>query len=301
MQNTRHVAMVRPASFGFNEETAADNFFQDPAQKESTILQEAALAEFDAMVALLQENGINVLVLQDNPLPPKPDAVFLNNWFCCNNGMIQVFPMHSRNRRLEKSWDIIDAIRLQTGISVVKDWGSYEEKEMFLESTGSIVFDHNNRLAYACISARTNENLFRQFCKENNYTPLPFNAADPTGRPVYHTNVLMCIGKKFAVICLDAIPGTTDRLKVVHELETTGHEIIDISFEQVNRFAGNMLELVNDKDDPLLVMSKTAYDSLLSSQIKTLRSYATIISPDISMIEKAGGGSVRCMMAELFY
>ena len=300
-QNTQHIAMVRPAAFGFNEETALNNHFQNSEQKNNAALQEQAVEEFDAMVTLLQDNGIDVLILSDTPLPPKPDAVFPNNWFCCNNGMIQVFPMYAPSRRLEKNWAMIDAVKEKTGISIVKDWGSYEEKSMFLEGTGSMIIDHEHNIAYACISARTDEKLFGQFCKENNYLPICFAAADESGREIYHTNVMMCVAHKFAVICLDAITGDIDRKKIIHELETTGHEIIDISFEQMNSFAGNMLELVNDKDEHVLLMSRTAFNSLNFAQLEAIRQYATILSPDVSTIEQAAGGSVRCMVAELFY
>lgn len=301
MQHTHHIAMVRPAAFGFNEETALNNYFQKADQKNNTSLQEKALHEFDAMVDLLQQNRIDVLILNDETQPPKPDAIFPNNWFCCNNGMIQVFPMYAPSRRLEKNQALIDAVKEKSGIQTVKDWGAYEEKNMFLEGTGSMIIDHVYNIAYACLSARTNENLFNQFCKENNYLPICFTAADKSGREIYHTNVLMCIAARFAVICLDAIKDRIDRKKIIHELETTGHEIINISFEQMDHFAGNMLELLNDKNEPVLVMSKTAFNSLDTAQTETIRKYATIISPDVSTIERAAGGSVRCMMAELFY
>ena len=300
-QSTQHIAMVRPAAFGFNEETALNNHFQHSEQKNNAGLQEQALQEFDAMVKLLEDNGIDVLVLNDTPLPPKPDAVFPNNWFCCNNGMIQVFPMYAASRRLEKNWAMIDAIKEKAGIAIVKDWGSYEEKNRFLEGTGSMIIDHVHKIAYACISARTDEKLFGQFCKENNYLPVCFAAADENGREIYHTNVMMCVGSKFAVVCIDAIISDIDRKKIIHELETTGHELINISFEQMNAFAGNMLELINDKDEQVLVMSRTAYNSLERLQLEVIRKHATILSPDVSIIEQAAGGSVRCMMAELFY
>lgn len=300
-QNTQHIAMIRPAAFGFNEETAQNNHFQNIDQKNNQNLQQLALQQFDTMVTLLIDNGIDVMVLKDDPVPPKPDAIFPNNWFCCNNNMIQVFPMFAESRRLEKNWAMIDAIKEKTGLSIVKDWGPYEEKNMFLEGTGSMIIDHVHNIAYACLSARTNENLFNQFCKENNYLPIGFAAADKDGREIYHTNVMMSVGEKFAIICLDAIQQDIDRKKMIHELETTGHAIIEISLDQMNHFAGNMLEVLNDKDEHILVMSKTAFDSLQPLQIENIRRYATILSPDVSTIEQAAGGSVRCMMAELFY
>ncbi|MFT3979209.1 MAG: arginine deiminase-related protein [Ferruginibacter sp.] len=299
-QYTQQIAMVRPAAFGYNEQTAADNHFQQiPENNEA--LQAIAVQEFDAMVALLQDNGIDVLVLEDNAPPYKPDAVFPNNWFCCNKDMIQVFPLYAPNRRLEKNWQMIDAIKDRTGIAVVKDWGAYEEKNMFLEGTGSVVIDHVFNIAYACISARTSEALFLQFCKENNYLPIAFTAADAEGRDIYHTNVMMALGEKLAILCLDAIKEEIDRKKIVHELQTTGHTIIAISFEQMQQFAGNMLELINDKKERLLVMSQTALRSLTAAQVAAIEQYDRIVAPDVSHIEKTGGGSVRCMMAELFY
>lgn len=301
MQNTRHIAMVRPAAFGFNEETAANNFFQDNNQPDNTTLQQKALEQFDAMVLLLRNNGIDVLVLDDELSPRKPDAIFPNNWFSCNKNVISIFPMYAPNRRIEKRPELVEAIKNKTGITRVSDWSHYENDHLFLEGTGSMIIDHDHNIAYACLSERTDESLFSRFCKDNNYLPVAFAANDSAGRDIYHTNVMMCIGKKLAVICLNAITNDIDRVKVVHELKTTGHEIIDISFEQMNHFAGNMLELVNDKNEPLLVMSKTAFDVLLPSQIETLGNYAAILCPDVSVIEKAGGGSVRCMMAELFY
>ncbi|RYF81649.1 MAG: amidinotransferase [Chitinophagaceae bacterium] len=301
MQATSHIAMVRPAAFGFNEETAANNYFQNNETQSNTNLQQEALLQFDAMVLLLQQNGIDVLVLNDEPLPPKPDAIFPNNWFCCNKNLIQVFPMYAPSRRLEKNWQMIDAIKNKTGISVVKDWGAYEEKNIFLEGTGSIIIDQANNIAYACISARTNKELFEQFCKENNYLPIAFEAADQQGREIYHTNVMMCVASNFAVICINAIKEEIDRKKIIHELETTGHQIIPISFEQMNQFAGNMLELINDKNELVVVMSQTAFKSLLPTQIEIINQYSRIIAPDVSVIEQAAGGSVRCMIAELFY
>lgn len=292
--------MIRPAAFGFNEQTAKDNHFQKKTGK-AMDLQQAALEEFDAMVGLLHTNGIDVLIIDDEPDPQKPDAIFPNNWFCCNNYMIQVFPMHNPNRRLEKSWTIIDMIKAKTGLSDVKDWGHYEAKNMFLEGTGSMVIDHVFNIAYACISARTNAALFEQFCKENNYLPLPFIATDANGREIYHTNVMMALGEKIAVICLSAIKDELDKMKITHELQTTGHEIIDISFEQMNHFAGNMLELINDKNERLMVMSKTAFNVLTKEQVSVIEKYNRIVTPEIPTIETTGGGSVRCMMAELFY
>jgi hypothetical protein len=298
---THAVVMVRPAAFGFNEETSFNNFFQDSSQKNNTQLQALALEQFEEMVQLLRSHEIEVLVLNDTPFPEKPDAVFPNNWFCCNHGVISIFPMCAQNRRPEKRPELVEAIKKITGIPLVNDWSFYEEDKLFLEGTGSMVFDHEARIIYACVSVRTHEKLFYQFCSQLNFTPILFSAADEKGNEIYHTNVMMCVGNGFAVVCLDAITNVIERKIVVHELDTTGHEIIEISFEQLPHFAGNMLQLITKKEEPLLVMSSTAYHSLSAGQLERIKKYTTIITPNVSHIEKASGGSVRCMMAELFF
>lgn len=301
MQHTQHIAMVRPAAFGYNGETAINNHFQQQMADDNAVLQEQAVIQFDRLVSLLRTNGIDVLVLEDKSDPPKPDAVFPNNWFCCNNGLIQVFPLFAESRRLEKNRAMIDAIKAHAGISIVKDWGSYEKQQLFLEGTGSMVIDHSHDIAYACLSARTSESLFRQFCEENNYLPICFSAKDEQGREIYHTNVMLCIAERFSIVCLDAITTPIDLEKIRHELETTGHEIIPITFDQMNSFAGNMLELINDKEEVILLMSKRAFDVLHADQLEKIEQYARIIHADVGVIEQAAGGSVRCMVAELFY
>ena len=301
MQITHTIAMVRPAAFGFNEETAANNFFQDINQKNNVQLQQLALQQFDAMVLLLRSHEIDVLVLQDTATPEKPDAIFPNNWFSCQENAITIFPLFAQNRRTEKREQLIEELKLKTGIAIVNDWSVFEEKEKYLEGTGSMVIDHEHRKIYACFSERTDKDLLESFCRKNNYTPISFSAADENGNEIYHTNVMMNVGNRFAVICLDAIPKDAERKMVMHQLETTRHEIVAISFAQMNNFAGNMLQLINKKGEYFLVMSKTAFDSLTPQQVTSLQKYSTIISPNVSHIEKAAGGSVRCMMAELFY
>ena len=299
-QHTHTIAMVRPAAFGFNEETAANNFFQDSSQKNKEQLQQLALQQFDAMVLLLRSHEIDVLVLEDKAMPQKPDAIFPNNWFSCQDGTITLYPMFAKNRRIEKRQELVEILKNKTGIAVVNDWSEYEAKEKFLEGTGSMIIDHAFRIIYAGLSVRTDKNLLESFCKKNNYTSISFCAADENGNEIYHTNVMMCVGNRFAVVCLDAITNDLEKKIVVHELETTGHEIVPISFAQMNNFAGNMLQLINKKGEYLLVMSKTALNSLTTEQINTLQKYSTIVSPDVSHIENAAGGSVRCMIAELF-
>jgi hypothetical protein len=301
MQNTHTIAMVRPAAFGFNIETADNNHFQDSAQKNNSSLQTQALQQFDAMVQLLGSYGIDVLVLEDNIDPEKPDAIFPNNWFSCNNGNITIYPMYAKNRRTEKRALLIQNLKTKTGITVVNDWSEFEQQRYFLEGTGSMIIDHEHRIIYACLSARTNESLFKKYCKNNNYTSVSFAAADENGNEIYHTNVMMCVGNNFAVVCLNAISNNLERKKVTDSLQQTGHKIVDISFYQMNNFAGNMLQLINKKGEYFLVMSTTAFNSLDAGQITTLKKYSTIITPQVNHIEKAAGGSVRCMMAELFY
>lgn len=300
-QNTHTIAMVRPAAFSFNEETAANNFFQNSTQKNNGLLQQLALQQFDAMVLLLRRHDIDVLVLEDTATPGKPDAVFPNNWFSCQDGAITLYPMFAQNRRTEKRQELIENLKSKTGISVVNDWSEFEAKRKFLEGTGSMIIDHEFRIIYACLSVRTDKILLENFCKKNNYMPLSFCAADENGKEIYHTNVMMCVGNCFAVVCLDAMVIDIEKKILVHELETTGHEIVTISFEQMNQFAGNMLQLKNKRGEYFLVMSKTAFDSLSPKQITALQKYSTIVSPDVSHIEKAAGGSVRCMIAELFF
>ena len=247
MQNTHTVAMVRPAAFGFNEETASNNYFQHSSLKTNEQLQQLALYQFDAMLLLLRSVEIDVLVLEDTATPQKPDAVFPNNWFSCQDGAITLYPMFAKNRRIEKREELIKILKSKTRISVVNDWSIYEAKGTFLEGTGSMIIDHEFRIIYACLSVRTDKILLENFCKKNNYTPLSFCAADENGNEIYHTNVMMCVGNRFAVLCLDAIANDFEKKIVVHELETTGHEIVTISFEQMNQFAGNMLQLKNKK------------------------------------------------------
>jgi hypothetical protein len=297
-QCARRIAMVRPAAFGYNEETASNNFFQ---QKNSPgNLHTAALQQFDKMVMQLKENAIDILLMEDNPAPAKPDAIFPNNWFSCNNHTITIFPMEAANRRWEKRQELIEQIQNATGITSITDLSFYEAQSVFLEGTGSMVFDHVNKVAYACYSSRTHETLFAEYCAQIKYLPLGFDAFDQDGRRIYHTNVMCCVGERFAVICLEAVASDIDRKKIEYELASTGHEIITISFEQMNRFAGNMLELINSEGIHMLVMSETAYQALSDKQVEAMEKYATILALDISLIESASGGSVRCMMAELF-
>ena len=298
MQCTSTVLMIRPASFKYNEQTAANNFFQQKDQPPS--IQEQAVKEHDAMAELLRSNGVEVIVIVDTHSPVKPDALFPNNWFACSDKHITLFPMHAPNRRMERRQDIIDVIQHKTGTKMIHDLSAYEENSQFLEGTGSMVCDHVYKIVYACLSARTNEQLVKEYAVLIGYTYRIFIAADENGREIYHTNVMMCIGEKFAVLCADAITHSSEKQDIIQSMENTGHEVILISLQQMSCFAGNMLQVLNKDGEPLLVMSRTAALSLSGSQFTILKKYAKPLIADVSAIEKAGGGSVRCMLAEIF-
>lgn len=300
MQCTSTVLMVRPASFGFNEQTAINNYFQRREEHPAS-LQYKAQKEFDMLVKLLRSNRIEVIVIDDTPDPVKPDAIFPNNWFSCYQNTITLFPMYAPNRRTEKRKDIVNKLKEKTGFSILNDMSNYESNSMFLEGTGSMVCDHQNKIIYACLSQRTNEQLLKEYAAFSGYTTHVFSAADKKGQEIYHTNVMMCIGERFAIFCADVVTKDPERNAVIKELEKNGHQVIFISEDQMCSFAGNMLQLNNNEGVPFLLMSKTASGILKGWQIKELEKYITPLVADVTSIEKAGGGSVRCMVAEIFY
>ncbi len=257
------ILMVRPAAFGFNEETAANNFFQHNPGVSETLLQQNALAEFDTMVETLQSNGIEVLVINDTADPPIPDAFFPNNCLSTSpDGKIFVYPMYAPSRREEKRNDILEWLGKQFVVTNVQDWSEFEAEGRFLEGTGSMVMDHDNKLIYAAISERTNISVLEKFAAANGYQAIVFLATDKEGRPVYHTNVVMALGERFCVLCEEAIEEEWELIAVRQLLESTGHNIIPISKKQMHRFAGNMLEVLNNRGEHILVLSQSAYDSL---------------------------------------
>ena len=295
------ILMVRPAAFGFNEETAANNYFQQDPGLSREEIHDGALAEFDRMVELLRSNDMEVLVIPDTAHPPKPDAIFPNNWLSTSpEGKVFVFPMYAPSRRAEKRDDILQALAKEFVIKDVQDWSEYEAEGRFLEGTGSMVMDHTNKLIYAAISERTNLSVLEKFTVTNGYQAIVFLATDLEHRPVYHSNVVMALGSSFCVLCEAAIEEEWELIAVRQLLESTGHAIIPISKEQMHCFAGNMLEVKNKKGEALLVLSKTALDSLRKEQKDMLAAYARLLPVDVSLIEKVEGGSVRCMMAEIF-
>lgn len=298
MQTTNRILMIRPVDFKFNAQTAGNNKFQQESTE--TGVQQQALAEFDGFVKVLRNNGVEVMVIDDTLLPPTPDSIFPNNWVSFHdNGEVILYPMFSENRRAERRTEIIDRVHEEFMITRTLDLTNHEMDNIFLEGTGSLVLDRVNRIAYACLSLRTDEKVLAAFCSKAGYTSIAFNAVDATGFPIYHTNVMMCIGDAFAVVCFDSIPDPDEKERLKESFKLTHKEVIEISFDQMNQFAGNMLQ-VNGKDgESLLVMSEQAYLSLNQVQISALEKYCRVVYAPLYTIEKNGGGSARCMLAEI--
>jgi hypothetical protein len=297
-QQPRALLMVRPASFGFNESTAESNTFQRSEGQNAEALLKSAQSEFDRMVDLLASHEIDVHVFSDPPHPPKPDAIFPNNWISFHeDGTVILYPMLAANRRLERRSDIMDVLKKEFAVTRVIDLSAEENNDMFLEGTGSLVFDHVNRIAYACRSPRTHPALVVKVCKELGYRPVIFNAVDEKGISVYHTNVLMAVSEKFAIMCLDAIKEDTDQELLLAGFASSGHKVIAISYAQMYSFAGNMIEVFTRNGEPVVLMSETAFKSLLPGQIQGINRYSEILPVSVETIEKVGGGGVRCMVA----
>ncbi|MBT3442627.1 MAG: amidinotransferase [Flavobacteriaceae bacterium] len=303
--NLHSVLMIRPCNFRVNQETLENNFFQTKSiQLENDFILNQAIIEFDSLVKKMKASGINVLVYQDDFKHDTPDSIFPNNWVTFHKDKkIAIYPMFAENRRLERSENVIVFLEENNvKINEVIDYSEAEKNNFFLEGTGSMVLDRINKKTYCSISERTSENLIDEFCSDFNYMPIIFNSfhtVDSKRQKIYHTNVMMCVGKKFAVICLDSIDNKNERNKVIQSLEDDNKEIIIISEDQLNSFAGNMIELIVNKNS-FLIMSQIAYNSLNKNQIKRLSKYSKIISSSVDTIEKCGGGSVRCMIAEIF-
>ncbi len=304
-QTTNTILMVRPVAFRKNEQTAINNYFQEDLNAKNVEINAKAQQEFDALVTTLRSAGIQILILNDDLIEDTPDSIFPNNWVSTHaNGDVAVYPMFAENRRKERR-DAFFILLENHGFKInnIIDYTDAEEEGFFLEGTGSIVLDRTNEKAYCALSARADEELFIEFCEDFEYFPVIFNAfqtKDDQRLPIYHTNVMMCIAEEFCVICLDCIDDKKERKNVVQHLKDSGKEIIAITEEQLQHFAGNMLQIRNDKGDKLLIMSHDAHQSLTSDQVKTIEKYNMIISSDLSTIETCGGGSARCMMAEIF-
>ena len=298
MQTTSHLLMIRPVDFKFNEQTAGDNKFQVAGEQEN--VQQQALAEFDSFVNILRQSGVDVTVINDTLEPETPDSIFPNNWVSFHeDGSVFLYPMHSPNRRLERRKDIIEHLGKTFEVSHLTDLSFFEQQQLFLEGTGSLVLDRINKIAYACLSVRTDEEVLKNFAMLSGYEVVAFQAVDESGFPIYHTNVMMCIGEKFAVVCLESIKYTEDKITVLESFKSTNKTVIDISFEQMNHFAGNMLEVQNKDGESLLVMSEQALKALHGTQITALSTFSKIVTAPIYTIEQNGGGSARCMLAEI--
>lgn len=299
MQTTKHILMVRPTNFTSNPDTAGSNTFQhsDMTPQEA---QEAAVREFDAYVELLREAGVDVMVIQDRKTPHTPDSIFPNNWITTHeDGTVILYPMEALNRRLERRRDILECIGERFQISSVMDFSSYESKEYFLEGTGSMVLDRVNQIAYVCRSSRSHEMVESAFAKVMGYSTVWFTAVDKHNLPIYHTNVMMHVGDKMAVVCLESILSPYERKAVVQSLEKTGKEIVDITLDQVEHFAGNCIELKGHKDKPVLALSRQAWASLSEGQQQQVLKYVTPVQAPVDTIERLGGGGARCMVAEI--
>lgn len=305
-QTTNTILMIRPVNFRMNEQTAVNNYYQETIDG---VLPETintkAQKEFDAYVDKLRGIGVHVIVVNDRKETDTPDSIFPNNWVSFHeNGDVGLYPMFAKNRRLERREDILETLEAEGFIiKNVVDYTSAEEAEVFLEGTGSLILDRVSRKAYCALSPRADEDLFIEFCEDFEYTPVIFTANQTVNgerKAIYHTNVMMCLGETFAVICLSSIDDKKERKNVVKHLKEDGKAIIDITEAQVNNFAGNMLQVKGSNDVRYLIMSQAAYNMLTDAQIKILTHHNKIVSSSLETIETCGGGSARCMMAEVF-
>jgi hypothetical protein len=302
-QSASSLLMVRPASFQFNVQTAQSNEFQQNLVGLShQEIVSIAQAEFDTMVAELTANKINVQVIVDTPEPVKPDAIFPNNWISMSQeGVLTIFPMKNENRQLEKRSDIIEFI--ESNYTIVKkiDLSEYEKEDRALEGTGSIVFDHLCRIAYACLSPRTDIKILEDYCQQIDYKPVVFHSQDSNGKLIYHTNVVMCVGSGYVVVGMETVYDKNEKEDLIRIFKESNLELISLSNEQLlNNFAGNMLQVENKDGELYLVMSRKAFSCLTESQKSQIEKYAQILPVSIDIIETIGGGSARCMMAEIF-
>lgn len=302
-QITDTLLMIWPVNFRMNEQTAVNNYFQKSTKELQDTVNKKAQQEFDAFVAMLKAEGVNVIVVDDVLSQDTPDSIFPNNWVSFHeNGDVALYPMFAKNRRRERREDIFEKIETEGRfIRNFIDYTSAELENIYLEGTGSLILDRQFRKAYCALSPRADEDLVIEFCEDFEFTPIIFKAYQThkgERLPIYHTNVMMCVAEDFAVICLDAIDDNKEKKLVADSLIQDGKEIISISEAQMNQFAGNMLQVQGD--DKLVVMSQAAFEALTEVQISTIESYCKIVSSDLSTIETHGGGSARCMLAEVF-
>ena len=305
MQITNTILMIRPVSFRMNEQTAVNNYFMEDIDMKNQEINQKAQEEFDAFVSVLKNKGVNVIVVQDTKEPDTPDSVFPNNWISFHaNGTVGVYPMFAENRRNERRDDIFEILE-HNGFKIndVVDYTSAEEEELFLEGTGSILIDRVNNKAYCALSERADEELFIEFCEDFDFFPVIFTAnqsVDGKRLPIYHTNVMMALAENFVIICTDSIDDKKERKNVLEHLKKDGKEVIVITEQQMHQFAGNMLQVLGSDDKRYMVMSSAAYHSLTPKQIAQIENHCAILHSSLHTIETCGGGSARCMMAEVF-
>ncbi len=291
--------MVRPAHFTYNEQTAKNNHFQHKSSVSN--INEKALKEFDDFVETLRNNKIEVIVVQDTIDPHTPDSIYPNNWFSTHStGELILYPMFAENRRLERKPYVLETIKEHFSAHKVIDFTAWEDKNRFLEGTGSMILDHNNRVVYACRSERTDDIVLEEFYTKMNSEPEIFNSYDDKGRNIYHTNVMLSIGEKYAVICAESITDENRKANIINRLKNANKDVLEISFEQMKKFCANIIEVRNSDNQNLLIMSETAKDAFTDEQKKVLEKHCKIISSPLTTIEKTGGGSARCMIAEIF-
>jgi len=293
--------MVEPTTFGFDEQTAVTNAFQHKTNESQTAIQQAAAEEFKTLVATLQKHNIEVILFRDKPLPAKPNAVFPNNWLSTwPDGTVFTYPMATPSRRAERSQAALDMLRSSFDIEKVVDLSSSEQNGQFLESTGTIVFDHSNKIAYACLSSRCDGQLFTKHAQQLGYKPLAFHAFDQAGTPIYHTNLELAVQTTTAVVCLETIQNTAERKQVLESLEQTGHTVIPITQKQLDAYCANVLEVRSTDGQSFLLLSQSAYDAFAPQQREMLANDKTLLPVALPTIQEIGGGSARCMVAEIF-
>lgn len=305
MQITNTILMIRPVSFRMNEQTAVNNYFMEDIDMKNNAINAKAQEEFDGFVSVLKNNRVNVIVIDDTKEPDTPDSIFPNNWISFHsNGTIGIYPMFAENRRNERREDILEILE-ENGFKIndIVDYTSAEDEGLFLEGTGSLLLDRVSKKAYCALSQRADENLFIEFCEDFDYFPVIFTAnqsVDGKRLPIYHTNVMMALAESFVIICADSIDDKKERKNVLDHLKKDGKEVISITEKQMHHFAGNMLQVMGGDGKKFMVMSSAAYNSLTVKQISQIESYCPILHSSLDTIETCGGGSARCMMAEVF-
>jgi len=301
-QAANALLMVRPVRFCYNTETAVDNAFMKDTSCGYKDPQVEAREEFDNYVSILRARGVEVACFEDTPEQHKPDSIFPNNWISFHeDGTLVLYPMKASNRRIERRADIIEALGKQYNYKITQkiDISDSEANERFLEGTGSIIFDYINRIAYACVSQRTDKDLLDSICAKLNFRVHAFTSVDENGLEIYHTNVMMCLAERFALVCLQSIRNDQEREALVKSLTETGHEVIPLTYEQIRSFAGNALEVCNPEGNRFLIVSKKGYLSLTEEQKMTIEQHSEIVPIPLDTIETNGGGSARCMIADI--